>query len=145
VSDQPSNGSKLGAIAGFVITIAFFLPWVRACNTEVSGYELATGQTGRVQVEDPWQYWLVLVAGLVCVGLFLLMRTDNRDQRIRVAVTRLVVGIVGFLPILNIWANVKQRGETMKILFGGWVTALGFIGVLVSFLMDVGGPTDESE
>ena len=136
--DEPSQGSKLGAIAGIVIMIAFFLPWVRACNTELSGYQLATGDTGRVRVEEPGVYWLALAAGLICVGMFFLLRTDTAQSRIRAAVARLGVGLVGFLPLLNVWMNVKEQEERVEILYGGWLTGLGFLGVLVSFLIDLG-------
>jgi drug/metabolite transporter (DMT)-like permease len=141
MSNQRSSGSKLSAIAGVVIIIAFFLPWVRACGTDFSGLDLATNDTG--QVEDPGQYWLALLSGLVCVALFFTLKTRTRRQRVRAAVTRLVVGAIGFLPLLNVWYNVKERGESLELLYGGWITLLGFIGIGISSLMDLMGRADQ--
>ena len=59
LSNQQSNGSKLGAIAGLVIAIAFFLPSVRSCGVDLSGYDLATNRTG--MVEESWIYWATLL------------------------------------------------------------------------------------
>ena len=143
MSNQQSSGSKLGAIAGVVIITAFFLPWVKACNAELSGYDLATDSTGRV--EDAWVYWVTLLAGLSCIALFFLVKTDNASTRIKAAVARLAAGLVGFVPLLNIWYNVKQKGGAMEILYGGWITALGYLGVFVSFFVDLGGPPDKDE
>lgn len=143
MSNQQSNGSKLGAIAGFVIMIAFFLPWVRSCNADLSGYDIATNRTGMVQ--DAWVYWATLLAGAFCVVLFFLVKTPTVSSRIGAAVARLIAGLVGFLPVLNIWYNVNQKGGLMEILYGGWIMALGYLGVFVSFFVDLAGPPDKSE
>ena len=46
---RQSSGARLGIVAGIVIVVAFFLPWVRACGTEMTGYEIATNQQGNVE------------------------------------------------------------------------------------------------
>lgn len=143
MSEQQSSGSKLGAIAGVVISIAFFLPWVNACNTELSGYDIATNQTGLV--EDAWMYWITLLAGLFCLVIFFLLKTNTGSLRRKAAVTRLIIGSVGFLPLVNIWLNVRQRGGVMEILYGGWIIVVGFTGIFVSFLMDLGGTTNNTD
>jgi hypothetical protein len=135
-----SSGSKLGAIAGLVILVAFFLPWVRACDTDLTGYDLATDETGRV--EDPDMYWAVPIAGLACMALLFVARTNTAGRRIRAAFVRLVVGVIGFIPVVNIWVNVRQKEEDMEILYGGWVLVAGFCGILLSFLMDLGSDRD---
>ena len=121
-----------------VITLAFFLPWVKACNSELSGYAIATNRTGRV--EDSWVYWAALLAGLSCIAFFFLIKTNNPGGRIKAAVARLAVGLVGFIPILNIWYNVQQKGGAMEVLYGGWLVVLGYLGVFASFFIDLGGP-----
>lgn len=142
MSEQQSKGSKLGTISGVIITIAFFLPWVRSCNTELSGYAIATNRNGFV--EDSWVYWGALLAGLLCIAFFFLIKTNTSSNRIKGAVARLVVGLIGFLPILNIWYNVKQKGGAMEVLYGGWLIVLGYLGVFVSFFIDLGGTNEES-
>ncbi|NIM96067.1 MAG: hypothetical protein GTO18_20390 [Anaerolineales bacterium] len=141
--ENRSNGSKLGAVAGFVITIAFFLPWVRACGTDLSGVDLATNSTG--QVEGSWVYWLTLLAGLFCIALFFLVETKDSLQRIRAAAARFFAGLIGFLPILNIWLNVQERGAIFEVLYGGWITALAYLGVFISFFVDLVGTTYKSQ
>jgi len=138
-----SSGSKLGAISGLVIVVAFFLPWVKACNRELTGYDIATNSTG--QVEDAWIYWLTLLTGAFCLLLLLLVRTDSVRARTSAAVARLVAGLVGFLPLLNIWYNVEQRGGAMEILYGGWVTVSGYAGIALSFFVDLFGPSDKNK
>ncbi len=140
MSDQQSNGSKLGAIAGLVITIAFFLPSVRSCGVDLSGYDLATNRTG--MVEDSWIYWATLLAGLFCIALFFLVKTNNASSRIAAAVSRLIAGLVGLLPILNIVYNLRQKEGAMEILYGGWILASGYLGVFISFFLDLGTPAD---
>ncbi len=131
---QRSKGSKWGAIAGAVITMAFFLPWVRGCNMEVSGYEIATDTTGRI--EQAWVYWACLLGGLTCVALFFRMKTSDRAHRMRAAWIRLIAGIIGGYPILNIWLNIRQQPNAIDILYGLWLVTLGYVGVIVSFFVD---------
>lgn len=138
-----SGGSKLSSIASAVIVIAFFLPWVRSCNRELTGYDIATNSTG--QIEDAWVYWLTLIAPLFCLMLFVLIKKSNAASRIGVAVARLVAGIIGFFPLLNIWYNAQQKGGTMEILYGGWLTVAGYAGIMLSFFIDLFSPTNKDE
>ena len=138
-----SGGSKLSSIASAVIVIAFFLPWVRACNRELTGYDIATNSTG--QVEDAWVYWLTLVAPIFCLMLFAFVKNTNAASRIGTAIARLIAGIIGFFPLLNIWYNAQQKGGAMEILYGGWITVAGFIGIALSFFVDLFSSTDKSE
>lgn len=136
-------GSKLSAVASAFILIAFFLPWVRACNMELTGYDIATNSTG--QVEDAWVYWLTLLAPLLCLVLFAFVKNTNLASRIGTAVVRLVTAIIGFFPLLNIWYNAQQKGGTMEILYGGWMTVAGYAGIALSFFVDLFAPNDKSE
>ncbi|MEW5987691.1 MAG: hypothetical protein AB1791_13745 [Chloroflexota bacterium] len=141
---KQSIGSKLGALSGLIITIAFFLPGLRACNTELSGYDLATGNTAPMIVEDPWLYWATPLAGLFCIVLLFLVRTDRSHLRIPTAAARLVAGIVGTVPLLNIWYNVEERGVDIEILPGGWLEVLGAVGILLSFVVDLRGSSEKT-
>ena len=130
-----SSGSKLSAFASVVIIIAFFLPWVKACNRELTGYEIATNSTG--QVEDAWVYWLTLIVPIFCLMLFFFIKNTGAASRIGAAIARLVAGVIGFFPLLNIWYNVQQKGGAMEILYGGWITVLGYAGLALSFFVDL--------
>jgi len=56
-----------------------------------------------------------------------------------------IAGIIGFFPLLNIWYNAQQKGGAMEILYGGWITVAGFIGIALSFFVDLFSSTDKSE
>lgn len=135
---EQSSGSKLGAIAGLLITVGFFLPWVRACTgIELSGYDLAA-DSKHLGIQDSWVYWATLLAGLVCMSLFFLKRTDHKAARLEAAWTRLVVGVIGALPIISLWYKVQKEGEgLLELLGGGWITLGGYLGIVVSFFMDI--------
>jgi len=137
-----SNGSKLGAISSMLRLVAFFLPWVRACNRELTGYDIATNSTG--QVEDAWVYWLTVVVPVFCLMLFLFVKNTSATSRISTAIARLVAGLLGFLPLMNIWYNVQQKGGAMEILYGGWLVLAGYIGIALSFFVDLFSSTHKS-
>lgn len=141
---QQSRGSKLGAIAGLVITFAFFLPWARACNSNVSGLDLALDNTPGVYVESSWMYWLTLLGGIFCLALIFAVQTPPTKNRIKAAYARLAAGIVGFIPVLNIWANVSEDNR-IEVLYGGYMTVLGYLGVFVSFFLDIKDSSEEKE
>lgn len=141
MNNNQSSGSKLGAISGAVITVAFFMPWVQACGQQISGYDLASDTSG--QIENAAVYWLPLVAGLLCVALYFLLRTNTGGARLGAAVIRLLAGIVGFFPVLNIWNNVRELRDAVEVLPGGWIIAVGYAGVFLSFLVDLFGGSDE--
>lgn len=131
-----SKGSKLGAISSVLIIIVFFLPWARACNADLSGLDLATNSNGNV--EDPWVYWLTLVAAIFCISLHFVVKRTDAATRIKVAIARLVAGIVGFFPLLNILYNARHGN--LEILYGGYLTGLGYLGIGLSFLIDIFQP-----
>jgi hypothetical protein len=35
--------------------------------------------------------------------------------------------------------------EGLEILYGGWITVLGYLGILGSFFVDLGGSAEKSE
>lgn len=130
-----STGSKLSALASVVIIVAFFLPWVRACSAELSGYDIATNSTGTV--EEAWMYWLTLLAPIFCLVLFFFFKNSGKGDKKGEAAARLVAGLIGFLPLLNIWYNVQQKGGAMEVLYGGWITVLGYAGLILSSFLDL--------
>lgn len=137
-----SGGSKLGAISSILILVAFFLPWVRACNSELTGYDIATNSTG--QIEDAWVYWLTVIVPVFCLMLFFFVKNTSAASRIGTAIARLVAGLLGFLPLMNIWYNVQQKGGAMEILYGGWIILVGYIGIALSFFVDLFSSTPKS-
>ena len=133
--EKRSSGSKVSAIASTVIIIAFFLPWVRACGVEMNGYDIATNSNGRV--EDHWIYWLTLLVPIACLLLFAFVKGNTAASRAGAAFARLVIGIIGFYPLLNIWYNADQRGGRIEILFGGWIAAAGYAGIAISVILEL--------
>ena len=134
-STSHSPGSALGAIAGIIIIVAFFLPWIRACGTELTGYDIATNSNG--MVEEAWQYWLIPASGLILVILFTLLRTRTFGTKVSLGVARIIIGLLGFLPVLNVWRNVQDSGGVMEVLYGGWILVSGFALVFLSFIVDL--------
>jgi hypothetical protein len=130
-----SGGSKLSAISGVVIVVAFVMPWVRACGQDLTGYDIATNSPGTIQ--DAWVYWLVPAVGLLCIALTWLVSTNTTGSRVGVAFARLAAGLIGFLPIVNIWYSVKQNPASLEILYGGWIAVSGFVGIALSFFIDL--------
>lgn len=139
-----SGGSKLGAIAGLIITIGFFLPWIRACNViNVSGFDLATDKE-HLGIQNSWLSWVTLLAGSACIILYLLANTDTKIKRIKIAAARLSAGILGVLPVINLWYKVHQEGQgVVEFLFGGWITLAGYLGILLSFVVDLANDPPE--
>lgn len=137
-----SSGSKLGSIASIVILFAFFLPWVRGCSREMTGFDIATNSTG--QVEDAWVYWLTIIVPVFCLILFVFVKNSNASNRIGAAIARLVAGIIGFFPLLNIWYSAQKNGR-LEILYGGWVTVIGYAGIALSFFIDLFPSIDENK
>lgn len=128
-----SSGGKIGGVAGAIISGAFFLPWIRACGSDLTGYDLATNRPG--MVEEPWIYWLALIGGIACLLLVFLMR--GYTLHLPAAILRLVIALVGFLPLLNIWYNAQREGADIEILYGSWLTAGGYLAIFISFFIDV--------
>ncbi len=131
---QQSSGSRLGTIAGLVLVLSFFLPWVRACEQDVNGYALATSDG---LLENPWLIWMTVVVGVFCVLLYFFARSDTAQARIRVAVARLIAAVLGLWSLLDAWSLLRRFGGGLdNLLLGGWLLILGYIGLLASAVMD---------
>jgi hypothetical protein len=77
--------------------------------------------------------------------LFFFVKNTSAASRIGAAVARLVAGLIGFFPLLNIWYNVQQKGSAMEILYGGWITVSGYAGIALSFFVDLFSSTKKSD
>jgi hypothetical protein len=136
-----SKGSKVGMISGIVILIAFFLPWVRACGRDLSGYDLASDPT----IDGHAFYWVAFLGGAACVALYFLIKTDNAQSRMQAARARLIVAIIGALPVLNVALNLTKeevRG-LVEITLGGYLIALGYLAAIASFFVDRSAAAEE--
>ena len=138
--NQPSTGTKWSVWASLLLILAFFLPWVRGCGADLSGLDLATNKMGNV--EDPWAFWLTLLAGLVCLALAVFSRPGNRAGQTRNAWIRLFVGALGAGPPLTILWNVLQRQGILELLYGWWLTVAGLAAILVSAALDLFQPPE---
>jgi hypothetical protein len=138
--NQSSTGPKWSIVASLLVILAFFLPWVRACGADLSGLDLATNKIGNV--EDPWAFWLTLLAGLICLALTVFSRPKNRAGRTRNAWLRVCGGAFGAVPPLTILWNVLQRQDILELLYGWWLTVVGLAGILVSAALDLFQPPE---
>lgn len=139
-------GGGLGMIASLVVLVAFFLPWIQACGVEMSGYDIASSQSGYIAYN--WIYWLTLLAGLGCLLLSLASTGLAGNELKTAAWGRFILAGVGALPLLNIMGNLSRMSggqanqaaqailETIRI--GGWLTLAGLVGIIVSAMMDMG-------
>lgn len=137
---EPSKGTQWSIWAALIVVIAFFLPWVRACGTDLSGLELATNKMGNVQ--DAWVFWATLLAGLVCLALAFLSRPEKRGEKVRNAYIRLFAAAIGATPLFTILLNALQRRGVFELLYGWWLTVAGIVGLLVSAMLDLFQPPD---
>lgn len=137
-SQQRSNGSRWGTIGGLLITIGFFTPWVRACGQDMSGYDLASSKG---ILENPEMFWLVLLVGLFNLVL-VIIKTDNALLRFLTAILRLGSGLVGCLPFLFLWVTTDIPFQELDYRVGGYLTGIGYLGVLLSFFVEMVTPKE---
>jgi len=108
---------------GIIILVCFFLPWVRACDIDISGLQLATDK----DMGDPI-IWLIPIAGIAILGSYFLLKKKSG-----------IIGIVASVASLLIllWKIVVpvSKGELQevgaRIQIGGIGTILGFILALI--------------
>lgn len=128
-----SSRGRLGiTIAGLALILGFFLPWVRACGTDLTGLDIATNKYGNVELAQA--YWLVLIAGLVAVlaaGFELLRRRPSLVS----LVVGLVSSVVSGLPLLVIWTNISERKGLMQPRGGLYLSSCGALGMAISALL----------
>ncbi len=108
---------------GLIIIVCFFLPWVRACNIDISGLQLATDK----DMGDPI-LWLILIAGIIILGAYFLIKHSA-------GIIGIISSIAGLLILL--WKIIVpiSKGEWrelgVSIQIGGLGTLLGFIISLI--------------
>jgi hypothetical protein len=139
--EEQSNGSKLGGFAGIIIILAFFLPWIKACGVEVSGYDAATNSLG--MHHGAGIYWVTLIGGMICVLMLFLVKTNNAEKLTTAAVSRILVGIVGIFPIIRLLFRTIKSHDLDALAIGGWLTLIGYIGVFTSSAIDLMAPEQD--
>ena len=77
------------------------------------------------------------MAGAAPLFLALCFSSGTLRDRSAAAVGRLIAGVVGAFPLLNIWENIQQRRGSLEVLTAGWVVAGGVAVVLISGMLDL--------
>jgi hypothetical protein len=117
------NKKSLLPAGGIIILVCFFLPWVRACDIDISGLQLATDK----DMGDPI-LWLIPVAGIAILGSYFLLR--NKAEIIGI-----IASVAGLLILLWKILVPVSKGELQelgaRIQIGGIGTILGFILALI--------------
>ena len=137
-----SRGSKLGAIAGVFLTFGFFMPWLRACGTSVSGYDLATSEF----VDYGPQFWGVALTGLLYIALLWFLRSENAGGRLLAGLIRLGAGVLSILPIarflndIDFFDYLGNSDILQAVQPGGWSVLIGYLGAGASVLIDLVAP-----
>lgn len=140
MSSQRSPGSKLGVASGIVLIVAFFLPLIGLCGTTYTGYAIFADAEN---FEYGWLLGAVPMAGLFCLGMFLLLRTDTADVRFKSAVLRLSATLTSLVPFAYLTYQVLKR--SFELLWGWGVMAMGFLGLVISVVMDLAGAPREED
>jgi len=58
-------------------------------------------------------------------------------MKVSLGVARIIIGLLGFLPVLNVWRNVQDSRGVMEVLYGGWILVSGFASIFLSFIVDL--------
>lgn len=114
-------------LGGLIIIVCFFLPWIRACDTNITGLQLATDE----DMGDPI-IWLILIIGIVILVGFFALKEKSR-------ILTIISSVAGFAILLwKIFVPIS-RGEMrelgLSILAGGYGTILGLILALLGELI----------
>lgn len=110
-------------LGGILVIICFFLPWIRACEVDITGYQLATQEEFGDSV-----YWVVPL-----IGLFILVGFFGLREKARIIAVLSSIGGFAFLlwkiliPIFK--GEAKELGISLQI--GGFGTILGFLLSLI--------------
>jgi hypothetical protein len=151
---QASLGSKVAAVAGFVLVVSYFLPWIEVStagpargaplSVHYSGFEFAPLNRilDTLAWSGSWTLWLTPLAGLVCLALYALVRTRSRNAVVGAALVRLVLGIIAFAGVAKILALYLRPGAVdpaihVQALYGAWLVVAAYIAILVSVVIDL--------
>ena len=124
-------GSNLSLFGALVVLIGFFLPWVRACGTEMSGWDLATNRYGNVETAP--LFFLTPVCALVVLVLVASERRRPRSGR-TVPVVNSILSVIGSYSICAIVVNVVDN-RPIDLLLGFWGILAGLMSMFVGSLM----------
>ena len=113
-------------ISGLIILICFFLPWIRACEVEITGLQLTTDE----DVGEPI-FWLIPAAGVLIIIAFFL----KRQQAKLLAAVASIGGLLLLLwKIIVPFAKGEAREMGLSIQAGGIGTILGLLAALIGAL-----------
>ncbi|HUW95012.1 MAG TPA: zinc ribbon domain-containing protein [Anaerolineae bacterium] len=124
-------GSNLSVCGALVVLFGFFLPWVRACGTEMSGWDLATNRHGNVEAAP--LFFLTPVCAIVVFVLIVSERRRTRSGR-AVPVVNSILSAIGSYSICTIVLNVVDN-RPIDLLLGFWATLAGLMSMFVGSLM----------
>ncbi|HPW18385.1 MAG TPA: hypothetical protein PLP83_08395 [Candidatus Aminicenantes bacterium] len=116
---------------GILIIICFFLPWVRACNVDITGIQLATDKDF-----DGALLWLVPLAGLAMLIGYLAVK---ERARVIAVISSLGGLLLLFIKILGPITKGEARQMGLELQVGGYGTIIGLILALI------GGLTTDSK
>lgn len=108
---------------GLLIVLCFFLPWIRACNVDISGVQLATDR----DIGDGI-LWLVPLAGLAILISYLVAK---ERARIFAVVSSLAGMMLLFVKILGPISRGQAREIGMSLQIGGYGTIIGLLLALI--------------
>jgi hypothetical protein len=125
-----TGGAAIGA--SLFVILGFFMPWLRACGFEFSGFDLATNSTG--SVENSQLYWIPLLAGLVglVVGIALLRAMAENARSL--GIVALGASLLGILCLIALFAQIYSQVEPeyrafYQVLPGAVLTLMGLLGL----------------
>ena len=114
-------------LGGLIIIVCFFLPWIRACDTNITGLQLATDE----DMGDPI-IWLILIIGIIILVGFFTLKEKSR-------ILTIISSVAGFMLLLWKILVPISKGEMRElglgILAGGYGTILGLILALLGELI----------
>jgi len=115
---------------GIIILICFFLPWVRACDIDISGLQLAADE----DMGDPI-LWLIPIAGIAVLGSYFLLRH-------KAAIIGIIASVAGLLILLWKILVPVSRGELQEL---GARIQIGGIGTILGFILSLIGGTGKNK
>jgi putative oxidoreductase len=115
---------------GLMVIICFFLPWVRACDVDMSGLQLATEK----DMGEPI-LWLIPIAGTFALVAYFLIKN-------KAALIGIISSIAGLLILLWKILVPVSKGELQEL---GASIQIGGIGTILGFILSLIGSTGEDK
>ncbi|MBS3919498.1 MAG: zinc-ribbon domain-containing protein [Deltaproteobacteria bacterium] len=103
--------------------ICFFLPWVRACGVEISGFQIANEG-------GDWVVWVILIVAIVILGCFFWFGEEKTD------ILKPIVVLGGLLGLAILVIRFVQFLQECKVMYE---IRYGAIGTLIGFILSIFG------